>query len=452
VAARLGCPEFRRDYGIRYAYVAGSMFRGVSSTGLVIRLGEAGLMGFFGAGGLPLETVERALVTIQSALRGRANFGMNLLHSIDEPELERATVELYLRHDVRFVEAAAYTQVTPALVRYRFAGARRDAIGRPVALRCVLAKTSRPEIAAAFLSPPPPAIAAQLERENALTPLEASIARELPVASDVCVEADSGGHTDGGVLLALMPAITRLRDSIEGHAKRVRIGASGGLGSPEALAAAFVLGADFVVTGSINQCSPEAGTSPLVKDMLAELDMHDTAYAPAGDMFELGAKVQVVRKGTLFAARANKLYQLYRQYASLDEIDRRTRTMIEETYFKRSIDDVWRQVKKYNYAHGRPQEVAKAETNPKHKMALIFRWYFAYTSAAALEGRAADKMNFQVHCGPAMGAFNRFVAGSELADWRNRHVDVIAETLMCGAAKIFDDRAKVPVAQAGSAV
>ena len=106
-----------------------------------------------------------------------------------------------------------------------------------------------------------------------------------------------------------------------------------------------MLGADFVLTGSVNQCSPEAGTSDAVKDMLADLDVQDTAYAPAGDMFELGARVQVARKGTLFAARANKLYQLYRQVESLDQLDATTRETLEQRYFRQSLDRVWEQAR-----------------------------------------------------------------------------------------------------------
>lgn len=440
-AACLGSAEFRRDYGLRYAYLAGSMYHGIASAELVIRMGEAGLMGYFGAGGLPLEAVEQAIIAIKSALGGRANFGMNLLHGVDEPALERATADLYLRHDVRFIEAAAYTRITPALVRFRFNGARRDAAGRPVATRHVLAKASRIEVAAAFMSPPPAAIVDELEREGSLTHVEAAAARELPVSEDVCVEGDSAGHTDGGVSLALIPAITRLRDDIASrfsYQRRIRVGGSGGLGSPEAVAAVFALGADFVLTGSVNQCSPEAGTSPLVKDMLAGLDVHDTAYAPAGDMFGLGAEVQVVRKGTLFAGRASKLYRLYRQHESLDQIDPDTRAVIERSYFRRTIDEVWSETKRHHIAKGRPEEIEKAEANPKHKMALVFQWYFAHSTLAALGGLAEEKVNFQVHCGPAMGAFNRFVAGSELADWRNRHVDVIAAKLMAGAAVVLE--------------
>src|SRR3954462_15450892 len=95
------------------------------------------------------------------------------------------------------------------------------------------------------------------------------------------------------------------------YQNKIRIGAAGGIGTPHAAAAAFILGADFILTGSINQCTVEAGTSAAAKDGLQELNVQDTDYAPAGDMFELGARVQVAKRGLFFPARANRLYELY---------------------------------------------------------------------------------------------------------------------------------------------
>ncbi|QNS09283.1 ACP S-malonyltransferase [Streptomyces xanthii] len=439
-AEELGSAEFRRAYGIRYAYLAGAMFRGIASTDLVIRMGRAGLMGFFGAGGLALDQVEKAVVRIKEALGPDGRYGVNLLHSIDDPAYEQAVVDLCLRHDVHDVEAAGFTQLTPAVVRFRFAGAHRDAAAGPVAVRRVLAKVSRPEVAAAFMGPAPEPILRKLLAEGHLTPLEAEIAAELPVAQDICVESDSGGHTDGGAALTLLPAMLRHRDAAmirHGYGQRIRIGAAGGIGAPEAVAAAFVLGADFVLTGTVNQCSPEAGTSDAVKDILAGLDVQDTAYAPAGDMFEIGARVQVVRKGTLFAARGNKLYQLYRSHDSWESIDPATRRSVEETYFKRPFDEVWAETRAYHLGRGRDAEIEKADRLPKHRMALAFRWYFARSVRWALEGDPAQRVNYQIQCGPAIGAFNHVVRGTALEDWRARHVDLIAERLMTGAAGVL---------------
>ncbi|THA24098.1 ACP S-malonyltransferase [Streptomyces sp. RKND-216] len=442
-AGELGCPEFRRDHGLRYSYLAGAMFRGIASADLVIRLGQSGLKGFFGAGGLDLGTVEKELLRIQGALGTGDRFGMNLLHSIDDPGYENAVIDLYLRHGVRTVEAAGFTQLTPAAVRFRFAGAHRDAQGAPLAPNQVIAKVSRPEVAEAFMSPAPAALVDRLVAEELLTPEEARIATELPVSGDICVEADSGGHTDGGAAFTLLPAMLWHRDAAmerHGYRKRIRVGAAGGIGAPSTVAAAFVLGADFVLTGSVNQCSVEAGTSDAVKDLLAGLDVQDTAYAPAGDMFELGARVQVVRKATMFAARGNKLYQLYRQYDAWESIDETTRRVVEETYFQRPFAQVWEEARAHHLARGRGREIEKAERSPKQRMALTFRWYFARSVTWALEGDPAQRVNFQIQCGPAIGAFNHHVRGTPMEDWRDRHVDAIAEALMTGAAEVLGRR------------
>ena len=438
---QLGSEEFRRDYGCRHAYMAGAMYCGIASTQLVLRAARAGFMGFFGAGGIKLDKVEEAIRLFQTELGPDGNYGMNLLYSLDDTKLEESTVALYLRHNVRFVEAAGYMQITPPLVQFRFSGCHRGPGGRPVVPRHVLAKVSRPEVAAAFMRPPSDAMLKRLVLEGKLTSLEADLATRIPISEDICVESDSGGHTDGGVALALFPSIGRLRDESMaryGYLKPIRVGAAGGIGTPTAVAAAFVLGADFVLTGSINQCSPEAGTSSAVKEILAGLDVQDTAYAPSGDMFEFGAKVQVVRKGTLFPGRANKLEQIYNQCESLNHIEKRTRAILEETYFKRSFEEVWRETCAY-LAREKPDQIEQAERNPKRKMALLFKWYFAHTGRAAIQGIPEEKVNYQIHCGPAMGAFNQFVKGTDLEDWRTRHVDVIAERLMQGAAAVLSN-------------
>lgn len=85
-------------------------------------------------------------------------------------------------------------------------------------------------------------------------------------------------------------------------------------------------------------------------------------------------------------------------------------------------------------------EIEKAERNPKHKMALIFRWYFGYSSRLALQGNVESKVDYQIHCGPALGAFNQWVKGTGLEDWRNRHVDEIGKKLMTETAELLNRR------------
>jgi trans-AT polyketide synthase/acyltransferase/oxidoreductase domain-containing protein len=438
----LGSPSFRSRHRLRYAYLAGSMYKGIASKELVVRMGKAGLLGFLGTGGLALERIESDLLFIQHELRESGAYGLNLLASPMQPGLDEATVDLYLRLQVPRIEAAAFTQITTALVRYRAKGLTLNREGTIHIPNKILAKVSRPEVAEQFLSPPPDALVRRLVESGKITTQEASLVQRLPMADEICVEADSAGHTDRGVLHTLLPVMLRLRNQVvKSYAYPIQmyVGAAGGIGTPEAIAAAFVLGADFVLTGSINQCTVEAGTSETTKGLLQEAGVQDTDIVPAGDMFEFGAKVQVFKKGLLFPSRAKKLYDLYRQYDSLEQIDPSTRAQLETRYFKRSFAEIFAETKEY-YQRVLPQVIERAERDPKQKMALVFRWYFIHTNRLALRGDPAEKVDYQIHCGPAMGAFNQWVKGTGLEDWRNRHVDEIGIRLMRAAAQFLDDR------------
>jgi trans-AT polyketide synthase, acyltransferase and oxidoreductase domains len=441
-ARMLGSAEFKAQYGIKYAYLAGAMYKGIASKEMLVALGRSGLMGFLGTGGLTVAEIEADVRYLQSHLQEDQAYGLNLLCSLEAPQLEEQVVDLCLKYAVRCIEAAAFMYVRPSVVRYRLNGLSVDSQGQVRAANRVLAKVSRPEVADAFMQPAPAAIVAELLAAGKITELQAQLSQRIPVADDLCVEADSGGHTDQGVAYALQPAIALLRDESMAryrYRNRIRVGAAGGIGTPHAAAVAFTMGADFILTGSINQCTREAGTSDSVKDLLQELNVQDTAYAPAGDMFEQGSKVQVARRGVFFPARANKLYELYQRHGSLAEIDARTRQQIEEKYFRRSFDEVWAETKAY-YLRAHPHRLAEVERNPKQKMALVFKWYFVHSSRLALQGIEEHKVDYQIHCGPALGAFNQWVKDTPLASWRNRGVADLAERLMQGTAELLNQR------------
>jgi trans-AT polyketide synthase/acyltransferase/oxidoreductase domain-containing protein len=440
--AALGDRSFRADHGVNFAYVAGAMGKGVASETLVIRLARARVLSFFGAGGLTLARIATAIGAIRDAVGPAAPFGVNFLHNQILPGFEDALADLLLAERVRAIEASAFIRVTPALVRYRLAGLETGPDGDPRIRNRIMAKLSRPEVARQFLAPPDPAIVAELRAIGAVTEEQARLAQRIPLADDICAEADSGGHTDRRAALTLVPHFRALRDEEAARhhlRRRIRIGAAGGVGAPEAVAACFMLGADFVMTGSINQCTPEAGTSDAAKDMLAAADLADFDIAPAGDMFEIGAKVQVLKRGTLFPGRANRLYELYRTYPSLDAMPAQVRNEIEQRIFGRSVAAVWEETARH-YARVAPAELALAEADPRKTMAMVFRWYFIHSNRMAIEGRADQRANFQIHCGPAMAAANLWLRGTDLEDWRARHVDVLAERMMREAAAIYHAR------------
>ncbi|MEM6995289.1 MAG: PfaD family polyunsaturated fatty acid/polyketide biosynthesis protein [Myxococcota bacterium] len=332
-ASALGDPSFAKRHGLRFNYVAGAMAGGIASVELVEAMARAGMLGMYGAAGLDLDTVEAALHRLSTRLLDRP-WGANLIHSPYEPELERGVVELYLRRGVHLVSASAYLDITRPLLRYRLHGLRRGPDGTVVAPNRVLAKVSRVEVAEKFLSPPSPAQLRTMVEAGELDAAAAVLAENLPIASDLTVEADSGGHTDNRPALTLLPTMIALRDRIaaaRGYAETPRVGAAGGIGTPAAAAAAFAMGAAYVVTGTINQACLEAGTSDTVRTMLAEAGQADVAMAPAADMFEMGVELQVLRRGTLFPMRARKLWEVYRAHASLEDIAAVDRDKLERT-------------------------------------------------------------------------------------------------------------------------
>lgn len=439
-AARLGCASFRSDFGVEYAYLSGSMYRGIASKELVVAMGRAGFLGFLGAAGLRPERVVEDIAHIRRNLAPHQPFGVNLLCDLAHPDREMAAVELLLAHRVRVVEASAFIKVTPALVRFHLAGLRARPGGGVTRETRILAKVSRPEVAREFMRPAPQDIVERLVAESRATREQADLARRLPVAQDLTVEADSGGHTDRGVSTVLLPSMQslRLRTTREfGYAEQIRLGLAGGIGTPHAVAAAFTMGADFVMTGSVNQCTVEAGISDAVKDRLQDIDVHDTDYCPAGDMFEIGALAQVLKKGVLFPARANRLHALYRRYESWEEIPPGIRRQIQETFFKKNVDEVWGEICERLRRTGRTSEIERAERSPKRQLALLFRWYYGYSSRLSFENAERDWANVQVHTGPALGAFNQWVRGTPLESWRNRHPHRIASALMREASSIL---------------
>ncbi|MEU3623208.1 2-nitropropane dioxygenase [Amycolatopsis coloradensis] len=431
----LGDRSFCTDHGVRFPYVAGEMANGIATVRMVTALAEADLLAVFGAGGLGLGSIERAVGELGTALGGRANWGVNLIHAPGEPLLEERTADLLIGRGVPLISASAYLTLTPAVVRCAVAGLHRDHTGRIVRARRILVKLSRPEVARQFLSPAPREVLRELIGRGQITQEEAELAASVPLADDVTAEADSGGHTDNRPLTALLPAVLGLRDELtrqHGYRRAIRVGAAGGLGTPAAVAAAFAAGAAYVVTGSVNQASVEAGLSDQAKALLAEADLADVVMAPAADMFEMGVKLQVLRRGTMFASRAGKLYDAYRDYPSLEALPAELRAKFERDVFRLPVDEVWRQTRRF-WQDRDPAQLSRAENDPRHRMALVFRWYLGQSSRWAISGEPSRTADYQIWCGPAMGAFNRWVAGSFLAAPRNRTVAQIALNLLEGA-------------------
>jgi PfaD family protein len=435
---QLGDRNFQREHRVKYSYMTGAMANGIASAELVIALGKENILGSFGAAGLIPARVEQAINLIQAQLIDKP-YAFNLIHSPNEPALERANIDLYLKYGITTVEASAFLDLTPNIVYYRVAGLSLNSANTTQIKNKIIAKISRPEVAIKFLQPPPESILKQLLEQGLITPVQAKLAANIPMADDITVEADSGGHTDNRPLVSLLPTIIALRDEIQTKYRYpivIRIGAAGGISTPRSALGAWMMGADYVVTGSINQSCVEAGSSKHTKNLLAQADIADVMMAPAADMFEMGVKLQVLKKGTLFPIRAQKLFELYNNYDSIESIPLKERDKLEKQIFRKSLDEVWQETETY-FAQRDVSQITRDLNNPKRKMALIFRWYLGLSSRWSNIGELGREMDYQIWCGPAMGAFNNWVKDSYLAQPQNRRVVDVAHQIVTGAAYLY---------------
>jgi len=421
---QLGDISFCEDHDLRFPYMCGAMANGIASIELVVAATNAGLLASFGAAGLTLPEIENAAKHLTESL-GSKPFCFNLIFSPNEKGHEDAVVSLYIKYGIRLVEASAYMKLTLPAVRYRVHGIHRNADGEIETPNRIIAKASRIEVATKWFSPPPEKMLAQLISSGDITEEQATLAAQIPMAQDLTVEADSGGHTDNRPAITLLPNYTM----------PLRVGAAGGIATPASAAAAFSMGAAYIVTGTVNQACVESGSSDIVRKMLAEAQQADVTMAPAVDMFEMGVKLQVLKRGTMFAMRGNKLYELYRAYDSINAIPEKERQSLEKSIFKAPLNDIWQLTRDF-FNERDPEQIVKAEQDAKHKMALIFRWYLGLSSRWANAGEESRQVDYQVWCGPSMGAFNEWSKDSFLAEPANRSIATVAMNLLYGAAVV----------------
>lgn len=435
----LGDRGFAADHGARFNYVAGEMARGIATPKMVIEAARTGCVGFYGSAGLPLDEIRAGVASIQSALGPQAsNWGANLIHSPQEPGQEKAVIDLFLSQNVCRVSASAFMKLTPDVVRFTALGLSRAADGAIRRENHVFAKVSRAEVAEAFMAPAPEKILAELVASGAISQAQADLAARVPVAADITAEADSGGHTDNRPAFTLFSSLTSARARIAARyglaESDIRIGMAGGIATPQAVAAAFQMGAAYVLTASINQSAVESGLALPGRRLLAKAGPADVAMAPAADMFEQGVQVQVLKRGTLFAMRGRKLHNFYRSGAAYEDLSANDRKWLEDVLGE-PFEAAWSATRDYIRTIN-PVEAARAEADGNKRLALVARRYLFQGAQWAREGDERRAADYQIWCGPAMGAFNEWVAGSFLEPVESRTVRQIALNLMEGAARV----------------
>ena len=438
-ANSLGSADFIRAYNLKYAYVLGEMGKGISGVDLVNSAASHGLLAFYGSNGMSVEDVENAANRLSNNYKGETAYGFGISYDYKDVDREKKLIDIYLKYGVKVVEATEYSTVTKALVKYRLKGLSKMGDGNIAENNTILLKTRRTDTAKMFMSPAPQRVVDVLLEEGEITKEQAEMSRTIPMCRDICAMADGGGYTGLGNMFVILPAFTALRQIMmeqNGYTGSIRIGAGGGIGAPQAAAAAFLMGADFIMTGSINQCTKESDTSDAVKELLLEADVQDMGYINTFDDFDADGRIQVLKRGTLFKARADKFYHIYCN-ADSKPIESDVKKQIEDRYLGRTFEEVFEELK----ASGKltSEEANQALCNSKIMLRNAAEWYLDKSVEWAKKDDKSHQADYMIMCGSAMGAFNMWAKGTELEQYENRTVGNVADAIMKNAMAFINE-------------
>ena len=429
---------------MRFPYVAGEMANGIATERDGDRDGAGRHARLLRRGGARLRAGRAAVDELDARSSATASpWGVNLIHSPDEPRSRTASPTCSLARGVQRISASAFMASRPPSCAARPRGCAVDAQGRIVRRHHLFAKISRPEVAAQFMSPAPRGHAARAGRSGQAHAGGGRAGR---------ARAGRRGHHRRGRLRRAhrQPAAGRAaadRSSrcatssprSHGYQRPIRVGAAGGLGTPAARRGgvrarrrlrAHRLGQPGRRRGRPlgrrpRRCSREAGIA-------------DVAMAPAADMFELGVKVQVLKRGTMFArARATALRALPR----VRQRSRRSRPTLRAELETRDASAhrstaIWDETEAF-WARTRPGRGRARRARPEAPDGAGLPLVPRHVEPLGDRRRRRRRADYQIWCGPAMGAFNALGRRARSSKpRRDRTVVQIALNLLEGAAVV----------------
>ena len=213
----------------------------------------------------------------------------------------------------------------------------------------------------------------------------------------------------------------------------------------------------YVVTGSVNQSCVEAGASVHTKAILAQAGQADVRRWPPWPIcsrWEL--KLRVLKAGTMFPVREKVNTSYYKACRLTGSDPGRGAHKTRITGLPQAVGNGLAGDGSF-LPRARPGAALNVRSqNPKCKMSLVFRWYRGCRHAGPTAGKtAARKMDYQIWCGPAMGAFNEWTRDTYPSCAANRRAPEVAEHLMQGAGLFvpppaFARPGRYPARQPGS--
>lgn len=399
---------FRGAYGLRHACVAAPPGYGLCSPELLAALARAGVLPVIPADA-GLAAAERFVDSVQAQAPGRA-LALALPPALPDPEI---WFEFCRRRRLAAVLPPGFDLASGALWRHRAVASGPDAEGRTQPVGRVLAQVRDTAAAEACLWPEPAAIAARVA-------IEAETGRVVPSglpADELIILVDGRRPAE----INLLPAIRR-RDTLPPPARSVGLGVAGDVGTPEAVATLFDLGADFVVTTDLNICTREAAAPDIVKDLLQRLEIDDLAWAPVDGGFHADAWRSVVGRGLFFARRAQRLHEILSRYHAWDSVPAALRAELDQRWLPKPFDELWRDLGRTAGGGG--------PSGGRAQMAAVFAEYSRAGRAWAAAGDRHRQADFLIEASPGLAAFNRRAKGTELEEWGARSAAKVVDCLM----------------------
>ncbi len=204
------------------------------------------------------------------------------------------------------------------------------------------------------------------------------------MADDVTAEADSGGHNRQSAG-DRTPADDAAPWGPDGRSTAMTgplwIARGGGSSFPWVAAGASAMEAAYLVTGSVNQACVEAGTSTPSARCSPRRDRRTLRWPQPPTCSRWGSRCagpeawhDVRRCGP---ASSSSIYSPC--YDAIERIPAAERAMLEKELLRASGDDLGPDAEHFQRPATRRQ-IERALRDPKHKMALIFRWYLGQSS------------------------------------------------------------------------
>ena len=278
----------------------------------------------------------------------------------------------------------------------------------------------------------------QLVSNGDITVEQAELAGRVPMAQDLTAEADSGGHTDNRPAVTLMPTMLALRDRLQeqyDYPNRLRVGAAGGIAdSRRSRRPRSRWGRAYIVTGRFGQ--------PGVRRIRHVRRRSADARRGGTGRHDHGPGRRHVRDGRQTPGAEAR-------HHVRDAGDEALRTLSGVRQHRGDPgggagdvgEDDLRATARRNLDADTcvfsGSAIRARSRVPKRTPNIKWPWSSAGTSASRHAGRTRAKrrarLDYQVWCGPAMGAFNEWTCGTYLERPENRRAALVAQNLLDGA-------------------